>query len=283
MLNALSVDVEDWFHPELVRGRAGDAAVSRVETATGAILDLLARYQVKATFFVVGEVARDHPSLVHRLVAEGHEVACHGFSHRPLWDLTPASLAAELAAWAGVVEPITGRPALGFRAPTFSLEERTAWAIPVLRRAGYRYDSSIFPVRNYLYGVNGVPAGPYRLSEDDITRPADDGLWEFPMTVWRVGPVPLPVAGGFYLRLLPLPLVLLALRQVSQRRPFVLYLHPWETDAGTPRRPLPALDRWVTYSHTGEPTRRKLEALLRQFPLAPLSRVLCDDNRIDID
>lgn len=274
MLNGLSIDVEDWFHPELVRERAGDAAVSRVETATGAILDLLARYQVKATFFIVGEVARDHPELVRRIVAGGHEVACHGFSHRPLWELTPESLAGELAAWAEVVTPITGRPALGFRAPTFSLEQKTAWAIPVLRRAGYRYDSSIFPVRNYLYGVKGAPAAPYHLSESDITRPADDGLWEFPMTVWSVGPVRLPVAGGFYLRLLPLPFLVVALRQVSRHRPFALYIHPWETDAGTPRLPLPALDRWVTYYRLGEPTRRKLEALLQRFPFAPLTQVL---------
>ena len=165
---------------------------------------------------------------------------------------------------------------VGYRAPTFSLDERTGWALDILREHGYRYDSSIFPARMGLYGVDACPAVPYHPTAAEPTQDHDQpDFWEFPMTVYRAAGFTLPVAGGFYLRALPLAILRYALTQVNrQGAPFVVYVHPWEGDAATPRvRGLSPLHRAVTY-HNLETTLRKLEALLQSFRFAPLRAVL---------
>jgi polysaccharide deacetylase family protein (PEP-CTERM system associated) len=275
MLNALSVDVEDWHHPELIRDRIGAGEVApRVEQATRPILQLFAKYQVRATFFIVGEVARSASDLVREIAAAGHEIGCHSMSHRPLWELTPDEFRRELADFA---EAMSGLPrAIGFRAPTFSLDQRTRWAVPILREFGYEYDSSIFPLRNYLYGVADCPPTPYPLGELDVTRPdPGSGLWEFPMSAVRWGRIKLPVSGGFYMRATPAALLRPLLARINaQGWPFVIYAHPWEMDAGTPRlRNLPLLSRWVTYWNIAGAL-GKLERLLQIFGFAPLQDVL---------
>jgi polysaccharide deacetylase family protein (PEP-CTERM system associated) len=277
VLNALSVDVEDWYHPELIRDHlSGGESAPRVEQAIGPILELLARYQVRATFFVVGGVAGSAPELVHEIAAAGHEIGCHGMSHRPLWDLQPEEFRRELGDFARAT---SGLPrTAGFRAPTFSLDQRTRWAVPILRECGYEYDSSIFPLRNYLYGVADCPPTPYPLGESDVTCPdPSSGLWEFPMSVARWGRIKLPVSGGFYLRATPVALLRPLLKRINARDwPFVVYVHPWETDAGTPRlRNLPLLSRWVTYWNIAGAL-DKLERLLQTFAFAPLQEVLTE-------
>ena len=276
-LNALSIDVEDWYHPELVRAHVAPAQVlPRVEQATLPVLELLGRYGVRATFFIVGEVAQAAPDLVREIARRGHEIGCHGVSHRTLHDLGPEGLRAELAAYRATMETIGIGEVIGFRAPTFSLDQRSAWAVPILAEAGYRYDSSIFPLRNYMYGVSGAPLAPYRIGAQDVGR-ADAGgaLWEFPMSIWQAGPLKVPVSGGFYLRALPWPLVRGLLGRINAAsRPFVIYVHPWEADAGTPRRgELSRLDRWITYVNSAS-TLPKLERLLRSFSFAPMRDAL---------
>lgn len=277
MLNALSIDLEDWFHAELVRSRVGDDPVRRVEWAVQPILTLLERYGVRATFFVVGEVVRHHPELVRRIYQAGHEIGCHGWSHRPLWSLGPERFAAELAEFdrdAAAVIPLD--EIIGFRAPTFSLDGRTAWAIDLLQQHGFCYDSSIFPVRNYLYGVDDAPGGPYCPTSAELTADhAGEGLVEFPMTVCRLAGLRIPVSGGFYLRAIPLPVLRHLLARVNAGgQPFVLYLHPWEGDTGTPRiKNLSPVTRFVTYYNQAGAL-RKLEKLLQSFCFAPLRDVL---------
>src|SRR5262249_36501341 len=141
-----------------------------------------------------------HPDLVRAMAAGGHEIACHGMTHRPLWELDPAGLRDELRASRTVIADILGHdPVVGYRAPTFSLVRRTAWALDVLREEGFRWDSSIFPMRVRLYGVAGAPAGIYRPSRADLARHDPDGdLIEFPVAVDALGPLRVPVAGGFY-------------------------------------------------------------------------------------
>lgn len=277
MLNALSIDLEEWFHAELVRPRAMPDPERRVERAVEPILALLERYGVQATFFVVGDVVRHHPELVRRIYQAGHEIGCHGWSHRPLWALTPEDFAAELDAFdqdAASVVPVD--EVIGFRAPTFSVDGRTAWAIDLLQQHGFRYDSSIFPVRNYLYGMDGAPRGPYRPTSGELSADHEEGiLIEFPMTACHVAGLRIPVSGGFYLRAIPLPVLRHLLARVNASdHPFVLYLHPWEGDAGTPRlRGLSPVTRFVTYYNQGG-TLRKLEKLLQSFQFAPLRDVL---------
>lgn len=283
-LHALSIDVEEWYHAELVRARVpAESRVSQALEATTPILQLLARYGAKATFFVVGEVAQACPKLVREIVRQGHELGCHGFSHRPLWEMTPAILAQELREYQMLMREIIGAAVelAGFRAPTFSLDVRTAWAVDVLAEFGYRYDSSVFPCKTYLYGVANAPDTPYRLSSADVSRPDPAGrLIEFPMSVCRIGGVRIPVSGGAYLRLLPMPVLEACLRRIERERPFVLYVHPWEVYPKTPKVSLPLRDSLVTY-HNRDGVLKKLERLITRFDLAPLRVVLAQYGWLD--
>ena len=279
MLNALSVDLEEWYHPELVRGHVmpGEAR-PQIEAAARPILRLLDRYGVRATFFIVGEVAQSAPELVHEIAEAGHEIGCHGMSHRPLEALQADELRAELRRYAGLMASLSVDDIVGFRAPTFSLNNDTRWAVPILREFSYQYDSSIFPLRNYMYGVADCPPTPYLLGDSDVTRPDPQGaLWEFPMSVYRLGRWKMPVCGGFYLRALPFVVIRALLQRINARGwPFVIYLHPWETYSGTPRlRKLPWVSQAVTYSNIGGAL-GKLERLLQAFSFAPLRQVLAD-------
>ncbi len=286
----LGVDVEDWFHPELVRARveAGDPRTV-VERGTDAVLERLARHGIRATFFLLGDVAARHPALVRRIAGAGHEIACHGMTHRPLWALDRESFRAELRAFraalrdalgdgrrgeAPAVEAVGADAVVGFRAPTFSLDRSTAWALGVLRDEGFRYDSSVFPVRASLYGVPGAPLGIYRPAPDDLTRHDPEGsIVEFPVAVARVGPWRVPAAGGFYLRALPWTALRMLLDRIASERPFALYLHPWECVPGLPRARLGPGAAFVTYLNLGS-VLDKLERLLRRYRFVPMREAL---------
>jgi peptidoglycan-N-acetylglucosamine deacetylase len=278
-MNALTVDLEDWFHPELIRPHLGPGLPEgRLSVIVPSILSLLNRYHVKATFFILGEVASRLPSLVQRIHGEGHEIGCHGMSHRMLGDLGEGGLSKELRDFKDLIKEILGDvPIKGFRAPTFSLNEKTRWALPILRDFGYLYDSSLFPKKlfwNPLYGVNDAPRHPYRISFEDLCQEDPKSpLWEFPAAVARVRGVDIPVSGGFYLRTLPAPVFKWGLRRVEEKGPFFIYLHPWECDPRTPRIPLPFLARKATYYGIRK-TLAKLEGLLQAFSFSRMDEVL---------
>jgi len=270
--HAFSIDVEDWFHPELVRRHVSEAdRVPRLEHAVAPLLELLRQRGITATFFMLAPIVDAHRELVAQLHREGHEIACHGVSHRPLWELTREEFRAELQEWKAVVQSIDSAiPMRGYRAPTFSIDERTAWALEVLAEEGFIYDSSIFPFKNHVYGIAGAPVAPYTPDPTNLLRHSTDGpIREFPLTVLPLGQFRLPVSGGFYLRALPYSVIKGALRRVARERPFVLYCHPWEFDVETPRRNLGL----VTY--TGMRTAlHKLERLLDEFPCTRMDKVL---------
>jgi len=276
MLHGLSIDLEAWYHPELVRPHlSGTAQDPQLRAALEPLLALLREHQAHATFFVVGELMAQYADLLRQLLGEGHELGCHGWSHRTLWELGEEGLRAELAQFRDEAERLGLGKVVGFRAPTFSLDERTQWALPLLGESGFSYDSSIFPARNPLYGVVGAPLGAYRPDPGDLARHASDGpVWELPPTVCALGPWRVPVAGGTYLRLLPFPFLRWCLDRVRREgRPLVLYLHPWETHSGTPRVELPLFSRWITYGgQTGVLTR--IARLLRRYSFVPLGQVL---------
>lgn len=276
MIHALSFDLEEWYHGDLLAPYVPPGErVSQVRAATRPILDLLRRAGVRATFFTVGEVARDHPDLIAELAADGHEIACHTMTHPNLWRLSPAEFADELEQYRAALErALPGQQVLGFRAPMFSLDRRSHWALGMLRDAGFRYDSSVVPVRLPWYGVGRAPLGVYRASLEDPGRVDEDGgFLEFPLTAWSLGPVRVPVAGGVYMRLMPYPLFRSLLLRVERRRPFVIYVHPWETYANTPSYPLPLIERFGLYTNIRHMLNR-LERLLADFPFAPVREVL---------
>jgi len=276
MVNALCIDLEDWYHPELVRGEVRGTPVPQVEESTRPLLDLFDRYQVKASFFIVGEVAERHPGFIQSIFQKGHEIGCHGFSHKPLWELDGSRLKKELERFRDVIESILGNVVIKVcRAPTFSLDHRTQWALKILVELGYQYDASLFPVKlNRLYGVSGAPARPYRISLEELKKEdSQSPLIEFPMSLLSLGRLKVPVSGGFYFRIFPLPFLYWGLRRINQKSPFLFYFHPWEGYPRTPRLRLPLYNRFISY-YGIDSAIKKLEFLLQHFRFSRVDHVL---------
>ena len=273
---AITFDVEDWYHPELTHPRvvAGETR-SVVREGVTVILDLLRRHTVRATFFVLGEVAARFPDMVRAIAADGHEIACHGMTHRPLWRLDRESFRRELRDSRSALRAALGREeVVGFRAPTFSLDRSTAWAIEVLREEGFLYDSSVFPMRVRLYGVAGAPPGIYRPAARDLARHDPAGtLVEFPVAVGALGPLRLPVGGGFYLRALPSWVLHGILDRIASERPFNLYIHPWECAPHLPRVRLTPIDGLITYVGL-DSVLPKLDRLLGRYSFDTMQGIL---------
>jgi polysaccharide deacetylase family protein (PEP-CTERM system associated) len=273
---SLTFDIEDWYHPELVRAHvAKDDRRTVVHQGTMELLDLLRRHRARSTFFVLGDVAARHPDLVRRIVDEGHELASHGYSHTSLWRLDRESFRTELRDFRRAVKAALGAdPVVGFRAPTFSIDRTTAWGLEVLRDEGFTYDSSIFPMKVKLYGVAGAPLGIYRPSADDPGRHDPAGtLVEFPVAVHAVAGLRLPVAGGFDLRALPRAVFEAALAAYVRQRPASLFIHPWEWVSDIPRVELGAVDGFITY-HNLHAVPGRLERILARHRCEPMIDIL---------
>jgi polysaccharide deacetylase family protein (PEP-CTERM system associated) len=258
---AFSVDVEEYFQVQAfaryVERDAWDHWPSRVERSSHHLLDLLEEAGATATFFILGWVARKHPALVREISARGHEVASHGMFHQMLTELTVESFRVDASDSRAVLEDTTGAPVLGFRAPSYSVNRHTLWAIDVLAEAGYAYDSSVYPIRRRRYGY---PEGPTRPAMLAGTRHA---LAEFPLPTLPIGPLRLPVLAGAYLRLLPAALTFHALRyHLRRREPLVLNVHPWELDPDQPTVGPGRHRTWTHYArlHRTEPIVRRLLA-----------------------
>ena len=265
----LSFDVEEYFQVEAAAARVSreqwDQFPRRLAESVDTILTLLDERKTTATFFVLGWVARHEETIVKRIAAAGHEIASHGMSHAMVTRLEPAELAVELSDSKALLEDLSGQPVLGFRAPTFSVMRRTAWALDVLVQCGYEYDSSIFPVRHDRYGVPDAPTVPHW-----GIGPTGSRLLELPPLTLRMLGTNLPVGGGGYLRLFPTGLVARGLRRsAKQGQSGMLYLHPWEFDPGHPVLPMSRLGRWRHRVNLHK-THRKLRRLMDQFPFTDI-------------
>ena len=234
--HALSIDVEDYYHVEAfadrIRPEMWPQFPSRVVQNTQRVLELLEKSGSRATFFVLGWVAEKAPELIREILAAGHEVGCHSHLHRRVFTMTPQDFRLDLRRAGRAIEDAGGSEVTGFRAPTFSITEKSLWAIEILAEEGFRYDSSVFPIRHDLGGMPHAPRLPFRW----VCR---DGrcLFEIPPLTVRLFGRNLPAGGGGYLRILPMWYTRWALRRVRERdgRPAVLYFHPWEIDPGQPR------------------------------------------------
>lgn len=248
LTNYLTIDVEDYFHVSAFEAISPPHSWAerehRVEASTDRVLALLAERNVHATFFVLGYVAEHSPALVRRIAAAGHEVASHGHGHRRVGSLSRAEFRDDIRRSKAGLEDQAQSPVLGYRAPSYSISHQTSWAFDELLDAGYRYDSSIFPIRHDFYGIAEWPrfAGPVVKAADGRWLPGlaaagDDCLLEFPITTVRLGGRNLPIAGGGYFRLLPYKATRWGLRRINRvdGQPFVFYLHPWEFDPAQPR------------------------------------------------
>ena len=225
---------------------------------------------MKGTFFVLGWIAERCPEVVREIHAAGHEVGCHGYWHRLIYQQSPEEFRRDLRQARDVLEEAVGEPVTTYRAPSFSITRRSLWALDVLAEEGFRIDSSIFPTRHDRYGIPGAEPGIHQMTT------ASGPLWEFPPTVARLGPLKLPVSGGGYFRLYPLRLSLRLLEKVNRRygRPFVFYVHPWEIDPEQPR--IAAAGRISRARHRVNlaSTEKKLETLLGRFRFGPVGEVI---------
>lgn len=270
--HALSIDVEEYFHPNALDAwidpTTWDSLPARVEANTLRVLDLLAARETRATFFVLGWVAERFPALVRAIAARGHEVACHGHAHRLAYRLGPDAFREDVRRAKTTLEDCLGAPVKGFRAASFSIVPSTPWAIDILIEAGFAYDASIFPVRHDIYGFPGFPRFPVRLHgrAGEIT--------EIPASTVSILGHNWPVAGGGYLRLLPISLTVRAIERIAQRddAAAIVYVHPWEFDPQQPRLVTGFATRLRQYANIGR-TEARLRQLLQTFEFAPLSDV----------
>lgn len=271
MRNALSVDVEDYFHASAleVPGASWDLLEHRVSRNTEALLALFADADTKATFFVLGWVAERYPGLLRQIALQGHEIACHGYSHRRIFDQSPDEFTAETRKAKSLLEDITGRAVTGYRAASFSVTAETLWALEVLHDLGFEYDSSIAPIHHASYGIPDAALRPH------CRMMASGGmLIEVPPAALDLGAVRVPVGGGAYFRLWPYAFTRLAIRSINRRsEPFVFYLHPWEIDPEQPRVATHVLSRCRHYFNLSR-TQARLRRMLDDFDFEPISSML---------
>lgn len=276
MLNILTVDVEEYFHPAEVQRSAGPAdwklLPSRVEAQTERVLALLERHSTAATFFVVGWVAERHPQVVRRIAAAGHEIACHSYAHRLVYNLTPAEFRQDTLRAIGAIGDAIGSVPRLYRAPSYSITAESMWALEILVECGFYYDSSIFPIVHDRYGIPGFQRGA------QVIRTSSGPILEIPAAAveLRSGAV-IPVGGGGYLRLLPYCFTAAGIRRINRReqRPACIYFHPWELDRGQPRITRGVVSRLRTYSGI-RGMERKIARLLSEFQFAAVTSVYPD-------
>jgi polysaccharide deacetylase family protein (PEP-CTERM system associated) len=271
--NALTIDVEDYFQvsafaPYIARADWGSREC-RVERNMQRILTLLAEHQTHATFFTLGWIAERYPQLVRDIVAQGHELASHGYGHQRASELQPAEFDADIGRAKALLEDLGGVEVRGYRAPSFSIGKSNPWAFDSLQRAGYRYSSSVYPIRHDHYGMPDAPRFAYA---------ARDGLIEVPVTTLRLASQNIPSSGGGYFRLLPYAVSRMLIRAVNRRdgQAAVFYFHPWEIDPQQPRVPgIDAKTRFRHYLNLGRMERR-LQRLLTDFRWDRMDRIFLE-------
>jgi len=262
--NILTVDVEDWYHgvSRYVKLPSPD---SRLQYSLPMIMDLLRKYRAKATFFVLGEVAQNFPELVEQIAADGHEVGCHGFSHRHLEEIGPVDFNEEIKKATKLLEKICGGRILSFRAPLFSVTKSTLWGLKIVRKQGYIFDSSIFPTYHPFYGIPNEPRYPHIISLSKKSTNVENEIIEFPILTRRFLNTNIPVGGGTYLRFLRQTLLTDSVRNMNKKGwPATIYIHPWELDSFVPDVSFNPIIKYITY-HNVSKTKTYLETLLRTF------------------
>lgn len=274
MINAMSIDVEDYFHASALAdsfpsGRWGSLQLRGVES-TLRILDMFDKYQIRATFFVLGWMAEKSPRIVREISGRGHEVGCHGWSHELVYRQSRMDFQSETARCKHLLEDLTGVRVRGYRAASYSITNQSLWALDDLIDLAFDYDSSIFPIWHDRYGIPDASRFPSR-----IKAPSGRELVEFPMSTARYLGARVPCSGGGYFRLLPfwLTRAMLTRVNVNDGKPFVFYLHPWELDPQQPRVHASPISMFRHYSNL-DVCADRLERLLKEFRFSPMEAVL---------
>jgi len=271
-LNAMSFDVEDYFQvqafADVCDRTRWDGYESRVERNTNLILDLLAEHGTRATFFTLGWIAERYPAIVRRVVAEGHELASHGYAHHRVDQQTPEQFRADIRETKKILEGVAGVPIRGYRAATFSVGASTPWAFRVLEEEGYAYSSSVYPVAHDNYSNPNAPRFAYRPE-------GTSNLWEYPISTIRLGGRNIPCGGGGYFRFAPYAAFRRAIAHINERehQSAIFYLHPWEVDPDQPRPEGVSLKSRVRHYLNLTRTVPRLKRLLQDFRWDRIDRV----------
>jgi polysaccharide deacetylase family protein (PEP-CTERM system associated) len=327
--NILTIDVEDYFmvsaFEQVVKRELWDSYESRVERNTYRILDIMAstlplatdsssQDPVSATFFCLGWVAERHPHIIKEIHSRGYEIASHGYDHRMILSMSPESFREDIRKSKAILEDLTGREVIGYRAPSYTITEKTIWALDVLADEGFQYDSSIFPVYHDRYGIPSAPRFPFitfrngkqsfeyipldpkygalpasgngkspdraQESYNPGAKKPSKALVELPISTLKLFGVNLPVAGGGYFRLLPVELIQWAMRRIAVKEdlPFIFYIHPWELDPGQPRiSGLSSRSRFRHYLNLDK-TESRFRKMLRTFPFTSCSAFISQND-----
>ena len=278
MNNAITVDVEDWYHVSAFADRIDptdwDSFAPRVGDNTRRLLELFARHDTRATFFILGWVAERQPALIREIAAAGHEVACHGWSHQLVYGQQQQVFRDETLRSKALLEDLLGAPVAGYRAASYSITNESLWALDILAEAGFEYDSSIFPVHHDRYGIPNGERWPHL-----IKTPSGADLVEFPLSTATWMGMRLPVAGGGYFRLYPYALTRAGLGSINRAgQPFIFYLHPWEVDPGQPRMTDASWKSRFRHYTGLERCEARLEQLLTDFRMTTCRDVLTEQG-----
>ena len=274
ILNAFTVDVEDYFQVSAfendIQRRTWDRFPARVEQNTLRLLELLADNDIRATFFVLGWVAKRNPDLVRAIDDAGHEIASHSYWHRLIYNVTPRQFREDLRRSKYVLEDIIGKPVTIYRSPSFSITRKSTWALDILIEEGFTIDSSVFPIYHDRYGIPDARRDIHKIE----TKAGS--IWEFPPSVIEYGNFNMPVSGGGYFRLYPVGLTNYWLRQINVRknRPFIFYVHPWEIDPDQPRLRAGSVIARTRHHMNLSTTEEKLRKMADQFQFGTITEVV---------
>ena len=260
MVNAITVDLEDWYHGIGIPVTEWNQYEKRLMIGYDRLLKLFLKYKVKATFFVLGKVIEDYPQIINELISEGHEIGCHSYSHTELFYLDPELFDKEIRQCVDLLKPF-GKMYPGFRAPYFSIDKRSWWALDVLKKNNFLYDASIYPGDSKRTGIIGYRNYIHRLEET--------GLWEAPVTTFKLFNLDFGL-GGAYFRILPYKLFSAKLKTINKERPGIFYIHPWELDEHHPYLSFLSSRRKIPHYWNLKKTEQKLDLLLQDFEFCPL-------------
>jgi len=299
--NILTIDVEDYFQVHafstIVKPDDWEMYECRVEKNTTKILDILDKEKIKATFFILGWIAERYPNLIKKIYQESHEIASHGYEHQVIYNQTPAEFRKDIKKSKQLLEDLIGEEVIGYRAPTYSVTEKTLWALTILFEEGYRYDSSVFPIHHDYYGIPWAPRFPFiwdltsskpKIKQiisinnqynklKKLSKPNNSmEIIEFPISTINLVGYKFPIAGGGYFRLLPYWITKWGLKKINKKdkQPFIFYFHPWELDPGQPKiQNASKFSRFRHYNNI-EKGEKRFKQLLADFELNPLKEIL---------
>ena len=273
-MNILGIDFEEWYHPELIKNHVkNDQKIPKIFKGIDIILDLLNKHNISATFFVVGEILQHDPELIDKIISNDHEIAFHTMHHDRI---DSPNFLNKFDDELKEFQKLTNNKSKGFRAPTFSLNEKSSFIIKMLEKYNYIYDSSIMPAKTSMYGNPNADKKPYKITSENLESNSENGkLWEFPLMVTKLLGKQIPAAGGFYLRTLPLSIIKNAIKNYEKKSmPACFYVHSWElTPELMPKIPLSKKNNFITY-HNIEKTLPKLDQLLSNFSFTSFQKYI---------